>query len=586
MKKYYENESNTLFCGDSIKILKKLQEKSIDMVFADPPYFLSNDGITCSNGKMVSVNKGEWDKSRGFNEDVKFHKKWIKECDRVLKDDGSIWISGTYHCIHQITYILLSMGYYIINEVTWFKPNAAPNLGCRCLTASHETLIWAKKSKKARHTFNYDIAKEINGGKQMRSVWEISTTPKSEKINGNHPTQKPLKLMERIIRISTNPGDIILDPFCGSSSTGVAANKFGRKYIGVDISEEFLEISKKRIEELNEGQMELNLDLLCKINIDNTKEENSIKMEESMISKEAKPFLKWAGGKAKLIPIFEERYPVELQNGEIDTYIEPFIGGGAVLLSIISKYNFNKIVINDINSELTLTYKVIKEYPDKIISILDKMQEEYNCLDSLEEKQEFFYGVREKFNQSKGNINYEKIDDKSIEHAASMIFLNKSCFNGLYRENKKGGFNVPFGKKEKLNCYDKENIMAVSEKLKNAIILNGDFEKVMDYVNNHTFVYMDPPYRPLNATSNFNDYSKEPFNDDTQIRLSKFYKELNKKGAKLMESNSDPKNTDENDEFFDELYSDYKVERIYAARSINSKGTGRGKVSEILITNY
>ena len=586
MKKYYENESNTLFCGDSIKILKKLQEKSIDMVFADPPYFLSNDGITCSNGKMVSVNKGEWDKSRGFNEDVKFHKKWIKECDRVLKDDGSIWISGTYHCIHQIIYILLSMGYYIINEVTWFKPNAAPNLGCRCLTASHETLIWAKKSKKARHTFNYDIAKEINGGKQMRSVWEISTTPKSEKINGNHPTQKPLKLMERIIRISTNPGDIILDPFCGSSSTGVAANKFGRKYIGVDISEEFLEISKKRIEELNEGQMELNLDLLCKINTDNTKEENSIKMEESMISKEAKPFLKWAGGKAKLIPIFEERYPVELQNGEIDTYIEPFIGGGAVLLSIISKYNFNKIVINDINSELTLTYKVIREYPDKLISILDKMQEEYNCLDGLEEKQEFFYGVREKFNQSKGNINYEKIDDKSIEHAASMIFLNKSCFNGLYRENKKGGFNVPFGKKEKLNCYDKENIMAVSEKLKNAIILNGDFEKVMDYVNNHTFVYMDPPYRPLNATSNFNDYSKEPFNDDTQIRLSKFYKELNKKGAKLMESNSDPKNTDENDEFFDELYSDYKVERIYAARSINSKGTGRGKVSEILITNY
>lgn len=586
MKKYYENESNTLFCGDSIKILKKLQEKSIDMVFADPPYFLSNDGITCSNGKMVSVNKGEWDKSRGFNEDVKFHKKWIKECDRVLKDDGSIWISGTYHCIHQIIYILLSMGYYIINEVTWFKPNAAPNLGCRCLTASHETLIWAKKSKKARHTFNYDIAKEINGGKQMRSVWEISTTPKSEKINGNHPTQKPLKLMERIIRISTNPGDIILDPFCGSSSTGVAANKFGRKYIGVDISEEFLEISKKRIEELNEGQMELNLDLLCKINTDNTKEENSIKMEESMISKEAKPFLKWAGGKAKLIPIFEERYPVELQNGEIDTYIEPFIGGGAVLLSIISKYNFNKIVINDINSELTLTYKVIREYPDKLISILDKMQEEYNCLDSLEEKQEFFYGVREKFNQSKGNINYEKIDDKSIEHAASMIFLNKSCFNGLYRENKKGGFNVPFGKKEKLNCYDKENIMAVSEKLKNAIILNGDFEKVIDYVNNHTFVYMDPPYRPLNATSNFNDYSKEPFNDDTQIRLSKFYKELNKKGAKLMESNSDPKNTDENDEFFDELYSDYKVERIYAARSINSKGTGRGKVSEILITNY
>lgn len=305
-----------------------------------------------------------------------------------------------------------------------------------------------------------------------------------------------------------------------------------------------------------------------------------------MIGKEAKPFLKWAGGKAKLIPIFEERYPIDLQNGEIDTYIEPFIGGGAVLLSIISKYNFNKIVINDINSELTLTYRVIKEYPDKLISILDKMQEEYNSLENLEVKQEFFYLVREKFNEAKGNINYEKIDKKSIEHAAIMIFLNKSCFNGLYRENKKGGFNVPFGKKEELKCYDKENIMVVSEKLKNAIILNGDFEKVMNHVNNHTFVYMDPPYRPLNATSNFNDYSKEPFNDDTQIRLAKFYKELSEKGAKVMESNSDPKNTDENDEFFDELYSDYKIERIYAARSINSKGTGRGKISEILITNY
>ena len=588
MKKYYKNENTTLYCGDSRKILRKLKEKSIDMIFSDPPYFLSNDGITCSNGKMVSVNKGKWDKSKGFDEDVKFHREWLRECDRVLKDDGSIWISGTYHCIHQITYILLSMGYYIINEVTWFKPNAAPNLGCRCLTASHETLIWAKKSKTARHTFNYDIAKELNGGKQMRSVWEIATTPKSEKENGKHPTQKPLKLMERIISISTNVGDVILDPFCGSSSTGVAANKLNRNYIGIDISEEFLDTSKKRIESIKYGQLKLDLDSISlDVNtIEKTKEEVLDKVEEKREMKEAKPVLKWAGGKAKLIPIFEERYPVGLKNGEIDTYIEPFMGGGAVLFSISSKYNFNKIVINDINSELILTYKVIKEHPEKLISILYMLQEKYNQLESLEVKQEVFYSVREKFNNVKGNINYENIDEKAIEHAAHMIFLNKSCFNGLYRENKKGGFNVPFGKKEKLNCYDKENIMAVSEKLKNAIILNGDFEKVMDYVNNHTFVYMDPPYRPLNATSNFNDYSKEPFNDETQIRLSKFYKELSEKGARVMESNSDPKNTDENDEFFDELYSDYNVERIYAARSINSKGTGRGKVSEILITNY
>ena len=586
MKSYYENENFKLYCGDSTKVLRKLQEKSIDMIFADPPYFLSNDGITCLNGKMVSVNKGEWDKSKGFYEDVKFHKKWLKECDKVLKDDGSIWISGTYHCIHQITYILLSMGYYIINEVIWFKPNAAPNLGCRCLTASHETLIWAKKNKKSRHTFNYDIAKEINGGKQMRSVWEIATTPKSEKLKGAHPTQKPLKLMERLIRISTNSGDTVLDPFCGSSSTGVMANKLDRKYIGIDISEEFLEISKSRIEEVSEGQLELNLDFINTININNTNEKNLIKVEEDMIIKEAKPVLKWAGGKAKLIPIFEERYPKELIDGKINTYIEPFIGGGAVLFSMLSKYNFGRVVINDINSELILTYKVIKESPEELINILDKCQNKYNELKDLEEKQLYYYEIRDKFNEVKGKLNYDIIDDKAIEHAAYMIFINKSCFNGLYRENKKGGFNVPFGKKEKLNCYDRENIMAVSQVLKNAIILNGDFEGIIKYVDENTFIYMDPPYRPLNATSNFNDYSKEPFNDETQIRLAKFYDELSKMGAKIMKSNSDPKNTDENDEFFDELYSNYNISRISASRSINSKGTGRGKVSEILITNY
>lgn len=247
MKYYYDNENIKLICGDTIKILKKIEEKSVDMIFSDPPYFLSNDGITCSNGKMVSVNKGEWDRSKGFKNDVDFHKKWLKACDKVLKDDGSIWISGTYHCIHQITYILLSMGYYIINEVTWYKTNAAPNLGCRCLTASHETLIWAKKSKKAKHTFNYEIAKQLNDGKQMRSVWEISTTPKSEKRFGKHPTQKPLKLLERIILISTNEEDVILDPFCGSSSTGIGAVNNNRKYVGIDISEEYLELSKKRL---------------------------------------------------------------------------------------------------------------------------------------------------------------------------------------------------------------------------------------------------------------------------------------------------------------------------------------------------
>jgi len=553
------------------------------MIFADPPYFLSNNGITCSNGKMVSVNKGIWDKSNGFNEDVKFHKKWIKECDRVLKDNGTMWISGTYHCIHQIAYILLSMGYTIINEVIWYKPNAAPNLGCRCLTASHETLLWVKKNKKANHTFNYELAKDLNGGKQMRSLWNFSTTPKREKAYGSHPTQKPLNLMERIVRISTNERDIILDPFCGSSSTGVAANKFNRKYIGIDLSKEFLELSKNRLKSTNEQQLELRLSY--KENI-KTKEEGLVKVEDYMTKKETKPVLKWAGGKAKLVPVLEEKYPDELKAGKITTYIEPFIGGGAVFFSILSKYKFKRIIINDINSELILMYKVIREYPKELMNVLDECQDSYNKLNEIEEKQEYYYSIRDNFNEGKKEINYNEIDKMAIRHAAYMIFINKSCFNGLYRENKKGGFNVPFGKKDKINSYDKNNIMAVSEVLKNAIILNEDFEGILDYTDENTFIYMDPPYRPLNKTSNFKDYSKEDFNDDTQVRLCKFYEKLSQKGAKLMESNSDPKNTNEDDEFFDDLYKNYRIERVYAPRSINSKGTGRGKISELLIMNY
>lgn len=247
---YFKADKYKLILGDCLKELKRLDEKSIDMIFADPPYKLSNGGITCHSGRMVSVNKGEWDRSLGLKEDHKFNKKWLKECDRVLKDDGTIWISGTYHIIHSIAFALLEMDYYLINEIAWVKPNAAPNMGCRCFTASQETLLWAKKNKKARHTFNYNFMKELNGGKQMRSVWEIPTTPKREKTFGGHPTQKPKELLYRCILSSTNENDVILDPFCGSGTTGLVAIENNRNFIGIEIEEEYLKLTKNRMMEV------------------------------------------------------------------------------------------------------------------------------------------------------------------------------------------------------------------------------------------------------------------------------------------------------------------------------------------------
>ncbi|SKA86406.1 site-specific DNA-methyltransferase (adenine-specific) [Clostridium sp. USBA 49] len=244
---FYKDKNIELILGDCIKILKNLEEKSIDMIFADPPYRLSNDGITCKSGKIACVNKGGWDRSNGFESDYNFNKKWLEACDKVLKDNGSIWISGTYHIIHSIAFALMEIGYHIINEIVWFKPNAAPNMSCRCFTASHEVLIWAKKSKNAKHKFNYDFIKELNGGKQMRSVWEIPTTPKREKNFGIHPTQKPYQLLYRCIMACTDEGDIVLDPFCGSGTTGVVAVENKRNFIGIDTEEEYLELTKKRI---------------------------------------------------------------------------------------------------------------------------------------------------------------------------------------------------------------------------------------------------------------------------------------------------------------------------------------------------
>lgn len=226
-----------------------MEPESVDMIFADPPYNLSNGGTSVHAGKRVSVNKGDWDKSIGPEEDFEFHRKWIESCRRVLKKDGTIWISGTYHSIYACGYALQLLNFRILNDIAWFKPNAAPNLGCRMFTASHETLIWASKTKKSKHTFNYKLMKEGDfssdfikkPGKQMRSIWSITTPAKSEKIFGKHPTQKPTTLLERIILASTNPGDLVLDPFAGSATTGVSAVNLGRKFIGIDSNAKYLE---------------------------------------------------------------------------------------------------------------------------------------------------------------------------------------------------------------------------------------------------------------------------------------------------------------------------------------------------------
>ena len=246
---YYQTDNELLLLGDTFALLRKLRPGSVDMVFADPPYFLSNDGVTCQGGKMVSVNKGDWDRSSSVADKHRFNRRWIRQCRQALAPNGTIWISGTLHNIYSIGLALEQEGFKIINNITWQKTNPPPNLACRCFTHSTETILWAQKDEKgARHLFNYQLMKERNGGKQMKDVWTGALTPPKEKLLGKHPTQKPLYILERIIEASTNPGDLVLDPFCGSSSTGVAARGLGRRYIGIDNVEEYLELSKRRLQ--------------------------------------------------------------------------------------------------------------------------------------------------------------------------------------------------------------------------------------------------------------------------------------------------------------------------------------------------
>ena len=259
---YYSDDETgfTLYKANSLELLPKLQDEQFEMVFADPPYFLSNDGITCQNGEMVSVNKGRWDRSEGIEANHQFNERWLEAAQSLLTPNGSLWVSGTQHVIYSLGFALQTLDYKILNDIAWFKVNPPPNLSCRYFTHGTETLIWAAKDHDAKHTFNYETMKEMNGGKQMKNLWNIMSPRKAEKEHGKHPTQKPMKLLNRIVLAASDPGDTILDPFCGSSTTGLAAVKNGRRFIGIDQEEEYLDLSIKRFESLEIEPEQLELD--------------------------------------------------------------------------------------------------------------------------------------------------------------------------------------------------------------------------------------------------------------------------------------------------------------------------------------
>lgn len=295
--------------------------------------------------------------------------------------------------------------------------------------------------------------------------------------------------------------------------------------------------------------------------------------------KKAKPFLKWAGGKGQLLSEIEKYYPFE--TGKITKYAEPFVGGGAVLFDILNKYDLGEIYISDINAELVNIYCIIRDDVDELITMLTVMQNEFVPMDT-EHRKAYYLAKRERFNDLKvnGDVNI------NIEKAALMIFLNKTCFNGLFRVNKKGLFNVPMGSyKNPMICYE-ENLRAVSEKLHNVTIVCGDYRESADFIDEHTFVYLDPPYRPITDTASFTAYTENLFNDEEQIELARFVDDMHRRGAKVVISNSDPKNSNTEDDFFDNIYASHRIRRVEATRMINCNSEARGKIKELLISNF
>lgn len=292
----------------------------------------------------------------------------------------------------------------------------------------------------------------------------------------------------------------------------------------------------------------------------------------------AKPFIKWVGGKSQLIEQLDKQLPADFDNWKNVTYIEPFVGGGAMLFYMLQRYpNIKHAVINDINPDLITCYKTVRDNPQQLIKSLRDIENSYRSLQTEEERKNFFMTVRNQYNE-------KNLD--SIENTTKFIFLNRTCFNGLYRVNKKGLFNVPFGKYANPTICDSDTINKDSELLQRVEIVAGDFEDTFKYAKGNTLFYFDPPYRPLSDTSSFNDYTKEDFNDEEQVRLKKYCDKINKAGLKFMLSNSDCKGKNEEDNFFDILYRNYQIERVWASRSINSNPTKRGKLTEILVHNY
>lgn len=302
-----------------------------------------------------------------------------------------------------------------------------------------------------------------------------------------------------------------------------------------------------------------------------------------------RPFLKWAGGKGSSLEQFKDYYPRQLSLSEIENYVEPFVGGGAVFFDLIQKYNFKKIILNDITDELILTYRVVQNNVEALISKLTLKEKQY-LKKKQTQREDYYYKIRDKFNKQKKTIKYETYSEKWVDFAANLIFLNRTCFNGLYRLNSSGEYNVPIGDYKNPTICDSENLIQVSSLLQGVNLISVDFEKTLDCFTDlepsKTFIYIDPPYRPLPNSKSFTSYAKSAFNDNSQIRLSEWYKKLAENGFLLMLSNSDPTQIDPEDKFFERIYEGFKISKVSAPRAINSKANARNAINEIVVTNY